>query len=124
MRAELANPAIDLGRREELAQDMAGTLDRAAQSAADPERAPAAMGARRSSLIDRFIRENPDLPWSVSSGYRRRCSAGRRRRPGSGRRRSSRPNPSTPSGRWPLLDDAIERLRSISAIGDQTDPGR
>ena len=37
VRTQIANPAIDLVRREGLAQDMAATLDRAAQAAADPE---------------------------------------------------------------------------------------
>ncbi len=60
VRAQLADPAINLIRREGLAQDMAGTLDRAAQTATDPEERRQRRG-EAIDLIDQFTRANPEL---------------------------------------------------------------
>ena len=122
VRSQLANPGLDLGRREGLAQDLAGTLDRAARSAADPE-----VGRQRwaeaISLIDRFLRENPDVPldrqlrlqaavfrWTQAKTWVRLAAL--------------EPSDTRHTERAvALLDDAIERLRSISAFGDRTTLG-
>ena len=102
VRAQIANPTLDLGRREELAQDMAAHARSGGAVGGRPRGAPAAAGPRRSICSTGSSRDNPDLPaWSVSSGSRRRSSAGRRRRPGSRRRRSSRRTRRTASGRSP-----------------------
>ena len=58
---QIENTTIDVDRREELALEMAATLDRAAQRAND-----AVVRRRRWSeaieLLDWFVKENPDLP--------------------------------------------------------------
>ena len=110
------------------------TLDRAAQAATDPEVAPSALVARRSSCIDWFLKENPDPPrerqvrfqaavyrwaqaqsWSadLAADARRsqaaragRRGARRRDRPLSvGRRRRQRPRP------WPTTCGSAWRRR-------------
>ncbi len=61
IRSQIENVTIDLGRREELALEMAATLDRAAQSSPDSN-----VRRRRWSeaieLLDWFLKENPDPP--------------------------------------------------------------
>jgi hypothetical protein len=122
IRAQLANPGIDLGRRAGLAQDMAGTLDRAAQSAADLEVRRERWG-EAIALIDRFTRENPDEPldrqlrfqaavfrWAQAQTWVQAAAF----EPG---------NPRNRERAVALLEDALERLRSISAIGDRTTLG-
>ena len=58
VRSQIENVTIDLARREELALEMAGTLDRAAQSSPDPE-----VRRRRWSeaieLLDWFLEAEP-----------------------------------------------------------------
>jgi hypothetical protein len=121
-RAQLANPALDLGRRESLALDMAGTLDRAAQSAADPELRRKRWG-EAIELIDQFTRANREaglerqlrfqaavFRWAQAQTWARAAAF----------------EPANPRHREraiALLDDTIERLRSISAIGDRTTLG-
>ena len=122
VRAQLVNPALDLGRRETLAMDMAATLDRAAQSASDPELRRKRWG-EAIDLIDRFTRENPDaglvrqlrfqaavFRWAQAQTWVRAVAF----------------EPANPRHREraiALLDDAIERLRAISTIGDRTTLG-
>ena len=61
IRSQIENVTIDLGRREELALEMAATLDRAGQSSPD-----SSVRQRRWSeaieLLDWFLKENPDPP--------------------------------------------------------------
>ena len=70
IRSQIENVTIDLARREELALEMAGTLDRAAQSAPD-----ATTRRRRWSqaidLLDWFLKENPDPPRQRQVRFRR-----------------------------------------------------
>ena len=61
IRSQIENVSIDLARREELALEMAATLDRAGQSSPDSD-----LRRRRWSeaieLLDWFLKENPDPP--------------------------------------------------------------
>ena len=61
IRSQIENVTIDLARREELALEMAATLDRAAQSSPDSD-----VRRRRWSeaieLLDWFLKANPDPP--------------------------------------------------------------
>src|SRR5438132_11582162 len=60
VRTQIADPALDPNRRGELVLELAGTFDRAAQSAPDPE-ARRRRWAEAIDLLDRFAREHPDL---------------------------------------------------------------
>jgi tetratricopeptide (TPR) repeat protein len=122
VRAQLANPGLDLGRREGLAQDMAGTLDRAAQSAPDPE-VRRQRWAEAISLIDRFLRENPDLP--LDRQLRLQAAVFRWAQAQTWVQAAAfEPfNTRHAERAAALLEDAIERLRSISAFGDRTTLG-
>jgi tetratricopeptide (TPR) repeat protein len=122
VRAQLVNQGIDLSRREGLAQDMAGTLDRAAQSAADPE-VRRRRWAEAIDLIDQFTRANPEL--ATERQLRLQAAVFRWAQaltlvqaaafePGNAQHRERA---------IALLDDAIARLRAISAIGDRTTLG-
>ena len=61
IRSQIENVTIDLARREELALEMAATLDRAGQSSPDSD-----VRQRRWSeaieLLDWFLKQNPDPP--------------------------------------------------------------
>ena len=120
--AQIADLTIDPIRREELALDMAATLDRAAQSVADPE-VRRHRWAQAIDLLDRFSRDNPDLPltrqlrfqaavfrWAQAQTWRQAALF----QPGDSK---------VPERAVALLDDAIVRLRSVSAIGDRTTLG-
>ena len=61
VRSQIENVTIDLGRREELALEMAATLDRAAQSSPDPE-SRRHRWSEAIELLDWFLKENPDPP--------------------------------------------------------------
>jgi hypothetical protein len=122
VRAQLTNPAIDLGRRELLAQDMAGTLDRAAQAAPDREIRRKHWG-EAINLLDQFTKANPD------SGLERQLrfqAAVFRWAQGQTWIQAAAFEPANPRHHEraiALLDDAIARLRSISSIGDRTTLG-
>ncbi len=122
VRSQLASPGLDLSRREGLAQDMAATLDRAAQAAADPE-VRRRHWAEAIDLIDQFVRANPDLAterqlrlqaavfrWAQALSWVRAAAF----EPGDARHRDRA---------IAQLDDAISRLRSISSLGDRTTLG-
>jgi tetratricopeptide (TPR) repeat protein len=120
--SQIADPTIDPVRREELALDMAATLDRAAQSAGDPE-VRRQRWAQAIDLLDRFSRENPDLPltrqlhfqaavfrWAQAQTWRQAMLF--------------QPDDSKIRERAiALLDDSIVRLRAVSSIGDRTTLG-
>ena len=120
--AQIADQAIDPVRREELALDMAATLDRAAQSISDPE-IRRQRWAQAIDLLDRFSHENPDLPlarqlrfqaavfrWAQAQTWRQVILF-------QPRAQSIRDRAIT------LLDDAIVRFRAVSSIDDRTTLG-
>ena len=122
VRSQLANPALDLGRREVIAQDMAGTLDRAAQAASDPN-------VRRKrwdeaiQLLDQFTRENPEA--GMARTLRFQASVFRWAQAQTWMRPLAF-DPSNAKHREraiALLDDATQRLKSIAAPGDHTTLG-
>jgi hypothetical protein len=61
IRSQLENVSIDLARREELALEMAATLDRAAQISTDSS-TRLRHWAQAIDLLDWFLKENPDPP--------------------------------------------------------------
>lgn len=70
VRSQIENTSLNLPRREELALEMAGTLDRAAQLSANPEERRRHW-SEAIELLDWFLKQNPDPPRtadSVSSG--------------------------------------------------------
>ncbi|MGP0067575.1 MAG: tetratricopeptide repeat protein [Isosphaeraceae bacterium] len=119
---QIADPTIDPVRREELALDMAATLDRGAQSVADPE-VRRRRWAQAIDLLDRFSRDNPDLP--LSRQLRFQAAVFRWAQAQTWRQAMLfQPGDSKLSERAiALLDDAITRLRSVSSIGDRTTLG-
>lgn len=122
VRAQLANPALDLGRRESLAQDMASTLDRAAQSAADAELRRQRWG-EAIELLDQFTRANPEA--GLERALRLQAAVYRMEQARTWIQASAF-EPANPRHREraaALLDDAIERLRAISVLGDRTTLG-
>ncbi len=101
---------------------MAGTLDRAAQSAADPE-VRRQRWAEAISLIDRFIRDNPDLPLDRQLRLQAAVFRWAQAQTWVQAAMFEPANPRHAERAIALLDDAIERLRSISAFGDRTTLG-
>jgi hypothetical protein len=117
VRAQLENPSNDISRREDLALEMASTLDRAAQAATDPA------GRRRRwgqaiELLDWFLTQNPGSPrerqvrfqaavyrWAQAQSW-------------------SQSGAVDPNDRKPreealrALDDAIARYRTVGDGGD------
>ncbi len=122
VRGQLANPALDLGRRAVLAQDMAGTLDRAAQRAADPEVRRQRWG-EAVNLIDQFTRENPELPLQRQLRLQAAVLRSAQAQTWVQAAAFEPTNPRHTERAVALLDDAIERLRAISAVGDRTTLG-
>lgn len=122
VRAQLANPALDLGRRETLAQDMAATLDRAAQSSPDAEARRTRWG-EAIDLLDQFTRANPEA--GLERALRLQAAVYRMEQARTWIQASAF-EPTNPGHReraMALLDDAIQRLRAISAFGDRTTLG-
>ncbi len=122
IRSQLANPGIDLARREALAQDLASTLDRAAQSSSDPETRRNRWG-EAISILDRFMRDNSGL---VSERQLRLQSAIFRWAQAQTWVQAAEFEPGNPQYREraiALFEDALERLRSITTIGESTTLG-
>ena len=119
---QIADTTIDPVRREELALDMAATLDRAAQSAADPE-VRRQRWAQAIDLLDRFGRDNPDLP--LARQLRFQAAVFRWAQAQTWRQAAAfQPGDATNRDRAvAMLDDAIGRLRSVSSLGDRTTLG-
>jgi hypothetical protein len=112
VREQIANLVLGLGRREDLALEMAGTLDRAAQAAtADEKRLH--RWAQAIDLLDRFLKDNLEPPrqpemrfqagvyrWAAAQSWIHACEL----------------SPGDPKPRQEAvaaLDDAIERFRSV-----------
>ncbi len=135
---QIENPTIDLDRREELALEMAATLDRAAQRAND-----AVVRRQRWSeaieLLDWFLKENPDPPrerqlrfqaavyrWAqarswIESGHARPArSKTRRERSADARRRDRAFRAVAGGGNNPTLADNL-RFRLAEALADRAD---
>jgi hypothetical protein len=117
VRAQVANSLLGLARREELALEMAGTLDRAAQAAKDqPKRRE--RWAQAVELLDKFLADNIEPPrrremrfqagvyrWAAAQSWLDTADAS----PGDPRPRQEASS---------ALDDAIERFRSVGGGGD------
>jgi hypothetical protein len=122
VRTQIADLSIDPVRREQLVFDMAATLDRAAQAVTDPEKRRQRW-ALAIDLIDRFSRENADLPLARQLRFQ---AAVFRWAQAQTWFHASQAEPAETRFRdraVALLDDAIERLRSVSTIGDRTTLG-
>src|SRR5262249_5914378 len=116
VREQVGNNFLDLARREELALEMAATLDRAAQAATD-----AAKRRHRSTqaveLLDKFLKDNLEPPrrremrfqagvyrWATAQSWLDTADAS----PGDPKPRQEASS---------ALDDAIERFRSVGGGG-------
>ena len=117
VRAQVEDQALNIARREELVLEMAGTLDRAAQSSTAPE-----VRRRRWSdaieLLDWFLKENPVPPrerqlrfqaavyrWAQANSWQQMWSLA----PTESKLREQAVS---------AFDDAINRLRSASGEGN------
>jgi tetratricopeptide (TPR) repeat protein len=117
VRAQVANSSLDLAHREELAVEMAGTLDRAAQTAKDaPHRRQ--RWAQAVDLLDKFLTDNVEPPrrreirfqagvyrWATAQSWLDTAEVS----PGDAKPRQEAAS---------ALDDAIERFRSVGGGGD------
>ena len=117
IRSQIENVTIDLGRREELALEMAGTLDRAAQSSPDSN-----VRRRRWSdaieLLDRFLTKNPDPPRERQLRFQ---AAVLRWAQGRSWTETGLLGPDDQKPRQEAvaaLDNAIERFRSVAGRGN------
>jgi tetratricopeptide (TPR) repeat protein len=122
VRTQIADVTIDPVRREQLALDMAATLDRAAYSIANGE-VRRQRWAQSIDLLDRFNHEHPNLPQSRQVRF---WAAVYRMAQGQSWLDASHFEPRDSRLRdraVALLDDSIERLRSLSVIGDRTSLG-
>lgn len=61
LRSQLSDPVLPVGRREQIALDMAGTLDRAARTAATPDE-KRRRWAEAIALLEAFDKDNPGHP--------------------------------------------------------------
>ncbi len=122
VRTQIADVTVDPVRREQLALDMAATLDRAAYSVADGE-VRRQRWALAIDLLDRFNQEHTGLPQARQLRFQ---AAVYRLAQGQSWLDASRFEPGDPRLRErgiALLDDSIERLRGVSVVGDRTSLG-
>ena len=117
IRSQIENVTIDLGRREELALEMAATLDRAGQSSPDSN-----VRRRRWSeaieLLDWFLKENPDPPRERQVRFQ---AAVLRWAQGRSWTETGLLGPDDQEPRQEAaaaLDNAIERFRSVAGGGN------
>ncbi len=122
VRTQIADVTIDPIRREQMALDMAATLDRAAQAVTDPE-VRRHRWALAIDLLDRFSRENPELPLARQLRFQ---AAVLRWAQAQTWLHATLVEPGEAPFREraiALFDDAIERLRAVSTLGDRTTLG-
>ncbi len=119
---QIADTTIDPVRREELALDMAATLDRAAKSSSDPE-VRRRRWSQATDLLDRFTRENPDLPLTRQLRFQAAVFRWAQAQTWLQATRLEPEDPKLRDRAIAMLDDAIERLRNMSAFGDRTTLG-
>ncbi len=117
IRSQIENVTIDLARREELALEMAATLDRAGQSSPDSN-----VRRRRWSeaieLLDWFLKENPDPPRERQVRFQ---AAVLRWAQGRSWTETGLLDPNDQKPRQEAvaaLDNAIERFRSVAGGGN------
>ncbi len=122
IRSQLANPGIDLARREALAQDLASTLDRAAQSSRNPE-VRRSRWAEAITILDRFIRDNSGIVSDRQLGLQAAIFRWAQAQTWVQAVQFEPGNPQHRERAIALLDDALERLRSITTIGESTTLG-
>jgi hypothetical protein len=117
VRAQIENAAIDMSRREDLALDMASTLDRSAQSSTDAE-TRRRRWAQAVELLDWFLKQNPNPPRERQVRFQAAvyCWAQAQSWSFSGALAPGDPRPREEAKR--ALDDAIERYRSAAGGGD------
>ena len=123
VREQIGNSFLELARREELALEMAGTLDRAAQAATEPEKRRHRW-AQAVELLDKFLVDALEPPrrreiqfqagvyrWATAQSWLNAAEVA----------------PADPKPRQEAvaaLDDAIERFRSVGGGGDNPALGR
>jgi tetratricopeptide (TPR) repeat protein len=116
LKAQVEDTSLAIGQREALVQEMAGTLDRAARGAVSADQSQERWG-RAIGLLDEFNSQNPGHP--ITREFQLQ-SAVYRWAQGQGWREAGNLNPGDSRARreaTAALDDAIVRLRSISAEG-------
>jgi hypothetical protein len=117
VREQIGNNFLDLARREELALEMAATLDRSAQAATDAAKRRHRW-AQAVELLDKFLKDNLEPPrrremrfqagvyrWAAAQSWLDTAAA----------------SPGDPKPRQEAstaLDDAVERFRSVGGGGD------
>jgi tetratricopeptide (TPR) repeat protein len=117
IRAQIENSTIDLDRREELALEMAATLDRAAQ------RSPDAVVRRGRwsdaiDLLDGFLKENPDPPRERQLRFQAGVLRWAQARSWIEAILVDPANPEPRRQAIAALDNAIDRFRAVSGNGN------
>jgi hypothetical protein len=117
VRSQIENTSLDLSRREELALEMAGTLDRAAQASTDPE-VRRRHWSEAIELLDWFLKQNPDPPRErqvrFQAGLYRWAQA--RSWTDVSLLEPNDPRPRDQAAQ--ALDNAIERFRAVAGDGN------
>ena len=117
VRSQIENTTIAIDRREELTLDMAGTLDRAAQTSSNAE-VRRHHWSQAVELLDWFLKENPDPPRErqlrFQSGVYRWAVARSWTETGLLDPHNAKPRAEAIRA----LDDAIDRFRSVAGGGN------
>jgi tetratricopeptide (TPR) repeat protein len=117
VRDQIENLTFDVSRREQLTLDMAGTLDRAAQSSADPE-TRRRRWQQAIDLFDWFLKQNPDPPRERQVRFQAAVYRWAQARSWS-QAGALVPRDPKPRGQAAAaLDDAIERFRAVAGGGN------
>jgi hypothetical protein len=117
IKSQIENPTIDRGRREELALEMAGTLDRAAQTAPSQE-SRRRRWSEAIELLDWFLKENPDPPRERQVRFQ---AAVLRWAQGRSWTETAEAEPQDQKSRNEAIaafDNAIDRFRSVTGGGN------
>ncbi|HEX3451058.1 MAG TPA: hypothetical protein VHS97_22580 [Isosphaeraceae bacterium] len=117
VRSQIENTSLNLSRREELALEMAGTLDRAAQSSTDPE-TRRRHWSEAIDLLDWFLKQHPDLPRERQLRFQAGLYRWAQARSWTDTAVFDLNDPRPREQGAQALDNAIERFRAVAGDGN------
>jgi len=117
VRDQIENLTIEVPRREELTLELAGTLDRAAQSSTDPE-TRRRRWAQAIDLIDWFLKKNPDPPRERQVRFQAAVFRWAQAQSWSQAGALTPGDPKPREQAIVALDDAIDRFRAVAGGGN------
>ncbi len=117
VREQVANSSLRLGRREDLALEMASTLDRAAEVATIAEKRRHRW-AQAVDLLDKFLKDNIEPPLQREMRFQTGVYRWAAAQTWIADAELSRGDPKPSQEAVAALDDAIERFRSVGGGGD------